>query len=113
MTLLPTGKVLVAGGFNAGATDTAEFYDPDTGQWTTTGPMVDARYDHTATLLPMGKVLVVGGVDNGFLASAELYDPTTGQWHATAALPPSELTIPRPFSLPARSSSLGVAPRMG
>jgi hypothetical protein len=91
MTLLPTGKVLVAGGFDADATNTAELYDPETGQWTMTGAMVEARYDHSATLLLTGKVLVVGGVDRGFKASAELYDPTTGQWQATAPLPAARI----------------------
>jgi hypothetical protein len=85
-TLLPTGKVLVAGGLGIGPiTDTAELYDPDTGLWTTTGAMLHARYGHTATLLPTGKVLVVGGF-NPPMASAEIYDPTTAQWHATAPL---------------------------
>ena len=83
MTLLPTGKVLVAGGNGPGGPlARSELYDPNTGQWTTTGAMLDARVEHTATLLPTGKVLVVGGPGQGF-ASAELYDPATGEWHAT------------------------------
>jgi hypothetical protein len=94
LTLLPTRKVLVAGGtFPRGLIlRSANLYDADTGQFTTTGAMLDARYSHTATLLPTGKVLVVGG-EGPFdppgsrpLASAELYDPATGQWHATGAL---------------------------
>jgi N-acetylneuraminic acid mutarotase len=80
LTLLPTGKVLVAGG------SVSELYDPDTGQWTKTGVMLLARGQHTATLLPTGKVLVVGGYDHGPLASAELYDPATGEWHPTGPL---------------------------
>ena len=62
-TLLPNGKVLVAGGldssFNASAS--AELYDPASGSWTATGSLNTARYFHTATLLPNGKVLVAGG----------------------------------------------------
>src|SRR4029077_2292933 len=90
-TLLPTGKVLVAGGYNnifpnPGALDSAELYDPATGTWTTNpNPghhLNTARYSHTATLLPNGKVLVAGGADisNNALASAELYDPATDMW---------------------------------
>jgi hypothetical protein len=91
MTLLPTGKVLVAGGtdFNGLDTRTSELYDPNTGQWTTTGAMRDARAYHTATLLPTGEVLVTGGVLVEFsevFASAELYDPATGKWRATGQM---------------------------
>src|SRR5262249_52890203 len=51
-TLLPNGKVLVAGGTNDGVTSrrSAELYDPATGTWTATGSMGIARALHTATL---------------------------------------------------------------
>ena len=57
-TLLPSGKVLVAGG---DAFATAELYDPLTGTWSATGSMSISRFGHTLTLLPTGKVLVAGG----------------------------------------------------
>ena len=63
-TLLPSGKVLVAGGVWTGAGNalsSAELYDPATGSWSTTGSLGTARDRHTATLLPHGKVLVAGG----------------------------------------------------
>ena len=65
-TLLPSGKVLVAGGFNSSGVilSSAELYDPGTGLWTATGNLGTARDGHTATLLPSGKVLVSGGLDN-------------------------------------------------
>ena len=87
-TLLPSGKVLVAGGNGSGGFLTsAELYDPATGSWSSTGSLVgSARQDHTATLLPSGKVLVAGGYDGLSLSSAELYDPATGSWSSTSSL---------------------------
>src|SRR4029077_14156596 len=54
-TLLPNGKVLVAGGQGTGVVFTsAELYDPASGTWTATGSLNTARVLHTATLLPNG-----------------------------------------------------------
>ena len=88
-TLLPNGKVLVAGGDNgAGNTFTsAELYDPASGIWTATGSLHKDRSDHTATLLSDGRVLVVGGRKFFYaLTEAELYDPATGIWTPTGSL---------------------------
>ncbi|MDY7232406.1 Kelch repeat-containing protein [Hyalangium rubrum] len=100
--LLPSGKVLVAGG------DTAELYDPERDSWTATGRLLEPRREYTMSLLPSGKVLVAGGVSvasNAVLASAELYEPSTGtwsatgsmthprHWHAAAALPSGQVLV--------------------
>jgi Galactose oxidase, central domain len=80
-TLLPNGKVLVAGGFGTGPSPT--------GGWSATGSMQTARAEHTATLLPSGQVLVAGGQptnQTSEVSSAELYDPATGNWTATASM---------------------------
>ena len=86
VTLLPNGKVLVAGGFSlrTGELASAELYDPMTGAWTLTGSLNIAQDSHTATLLENGKVLVAGGYVDP--ASAELYDPATGTWALTGSL---------------------------
>ncbi len=82
-TLLPSGKVLIAGGNAA----TAELYDPATGTFTRTGDMTAPRSNHSATLLPDGKVLIAGGsslsLSSTDPSSAELYDPSTGSFFST------------------------------
>jgi N-acetylneuraminic acid mutarotase len=94
-TLLPNGKVLVAGGFDVNGTEIAiaELYNPATGTWSVTGSLGTARDSHTATLLANGKVLVAGGYiftanyhGTRLLDSAELYDPATGKWTPTGNL---------------------------
>jgi N-acetylneuraminic acid mutarotase len=97
--LLPDGRVLVVGGYtydttgnNGTALSSAELYDPDTGTWTATGSMSEARAGHAASPLPDGTVLVAGGQDIrdnaalGNLATAEVYDPVSGTWTATAEM---------------------------
>jgi WD40 repeat protein len=80
-TLLPSGKVLVAGGgANSSQTTSCEEYDPISQTWARTGPLNVARVEDTATLLPNGKVLTAGGANNSaILASAELFDPNASQ----------------------------------
>lgn len=94
-TLLPNGKVLLAGG----GTNTAELLDPATGESMPTGSMSVPRSDHSATLLDDGRVLVVGGRDGtntATLASAELYDPGTAGWSAAGSVPHAANDQPAP-----------------
>jgi len=82
-TLLPNGKVLIAGGdyydgINAAVLTESELYDPILGSWSVTTSMGTPRFGAQAVFLRNGKVLEAGG-DPDFsdtpTASAELYSP--------------------------------------
>ncbi len=82
---LPSGKVLVSGGYGRGAqgalVGAAEIFDPRAGTWEVVSPMDTPRARHSATLLGDGKVLVAGGVDFTYLgntASSQRLDVGSG-----------------------------------
>lgn len=67
----------------------AELYDPATGNWSNTASLSTTRIGHTATLLSNGKVLVtagLGGTNPAPLGITEIYDPSSGTWSSTASL---------------------------
>ena len=95
-TLLPDGKVLIAGGIDYSADGTpifasAELYDPDKGTWSATGSMTVSRFKHAAVRLGSGEVLVAGGTstepsNDRPLASAEIYNPVAGAWRTVGSM---------------------------
>ena len=92
-TLLPSGKVLIAGGFAGSGTEynpyrTAELYDPGSGTFHSAAEMTIGRSGHTATLLKNGKVLIVGGWTGRYdlRGSAEIYDPAANTFTPTGNL---------------------------
>jgi hypothetical protein len=98
-TLLPNGKVLLAGGFindvwddyfDSVSNNGAGLYDSATGALSDTGNMTANRGGHTATLLATGKVLIAGGADTDPTGtgqtSAELYDPGTSTFTQTGSM---------------------------
>jgi hypothetical protein len=86
-TLLPDGKVLVAGGFDGGISSAStEVFDPGTKLFKTGANMSVARSGHTSTLLSNGKILIAGGYNGNYLATAELYDPASNTFTPTHAM---------------------------
>ena len=88
-TLLLNGKVLALGYYEiidsqTGVPNSAEIYDPVTGQWSPTAKLNAARMGYTVTPLSGGRVMVAGGIYGDFdsfsttLNSAELYNPGGG-----------------------------------
>jgi hypothetical protein len=78
-TLLPDGKVLIAGGSPQHSVD---LYDAYANTFAPAAFQPALHYDDyyaTATLLPNGKVLIAGGADAklGRTSNTELYDPAT------------------------------------
>jgi MYXO-CTERM domain-containing protein len=81
--LLPSGRVLVAGGVNP-VKASVELYDPTSNTWAPAAPMANARSSHSATRLADGRVLVAGGYDGKYdgssTPSVEVYHEPSGQW---------------------------------
>src|SRR5262249_1426825 len=116
------GKILIAGGRDAGkgVTATAEGIDLDaaTPVWRDSGERTFPRYNMDTPLLPDGSVLVTGGTSTpddaqGSAYAAELWDPSTERWrqlasmsvprlyHSTAVLLPDGRVIVAGGGLPA------------
>lgn len=93
--LLENGRALVTGGATDGPDGTtplasSEIFDPQTGRFTTTGDMTEARHKHAAVRLPDGRVLVIAGADardrEGKKRTVEIYDPARGDFAVAGRL---------------------------
>jgi hypothetical protein len=108
-TLLPDGRVLVAGGMDEGFNPlrTSEMFDPETNRWTEAGKMTESRTEHSAALLKDGRVIVTGGMNEKLqiIGTTEIFDPETGKWseytsmrtvrrgHFTLSLPDGRVAV--------------------
>jgi len=102
MTLLSTGRVLLAGGtcrLCTGGDKGAWLYNAFTSSWTSTGPMTFGRESHVLASLSGGSALVAGGFalldpfDDTTLngASAEVFSSSTGMWTRVADMHTSRI----------------------
>jgi len=79
--LLPDGRVLIVGGSDdrdwQGKMNSAEIYDPRTGQFSGTSPLNDSRFKlpEEAVQLASGQMLVAGGSQK-----VEVFDPASGKF---------------------------------
>jgi hypothetical protein len=113
MTVLPNGKVLVAGGYTSASPYLfAEVFDPATESFTAVGDTAPLRASHASHLLADGRVLLLGGETLAAdmatpvpLATVLAYDAASGRlatlpplavprtWAATVALPSGEILL--------------------
>ncbi len=92
---LSDGSVLALGGRGLGigtlvATihETAEVLDPETLEWTFTGPMAEGRRSPAVVELADGRVLAAGGLGptKGTILTAEIWDPAENAWRSVAPM---------------------------
>ena len=88
-TLLPTGKVLLAGDADTNGPEMAEIYDPATGKFTRLQSWDKSAAARLLFIQPVllldGRVLILGGNDAG--DPPMLYDPATDAYSPIGSLP--------------------------
>jgi len=91
-SLLPDGRVLIAGGMDAvGFLASAEIYDPVDDSFTVIGDMGTARYEHTATTLADGRIFIAGGRADSAADGAEIFDPSNESFSPVSSV----MSVPR------------------
>jgi hypothetical protein len=105
LSLLPDGRVLVAGGHisNHVGLKNATLFDPLTSSWSSAAQMTFGRWYPTVTSLPNGRLLVIAGEVNGDEDNAlipEVFDPATGAWTKLSGATLNLPYYPHDFVLP-------------
>jgi WD40 repeat protein len=86
-TLLQSGQVLAAGGYNGSAQVlTADLYDPTAGTFSLLTNSMTNQQGGPATLLGDGQVLIAGGYNGSSLMTSELYNPATAMFSLTGPM---------------------------
>ncbi len=93
---LSDGSVLALGGRGQGlgnvklghVEETAEILNPETLEWTFTGPMVEGRRSPATVELADGRVLVAGGLgpQKETILTTEIWDPMESAWTSVAPM---------------------------
>jgi hypothetical protein len=105
-TVLPDGRIMVAGGHNGGnymGLPALTFFNPTTKTWSAGPNMSFARWYPTVTALPDGRQMVTSGAINCENCNAntpEIYDPTANVWTKLTAATISLPIYPHMFVLP-------------
>jgi hypothetical protein len=119
-TLLPDGRVVVAGGLILTAdaqaftpSNTVELFDPAVGTSSTQTTMSEGRANHASAALTDGRVLLAGGTTGAnsihSTASADLFDPVTGKISPAAPLTEQRTQAPAVRLLDGRVLIIGGA----
>ncbi|MCZ6690628.1 MAG: hypothetical protein O7H41_13615 [Planctomycetota bacterium] len=97
-TLLPTGEIMIVGGFDRPdavarpPVGPCEIYDPRTHSLRLTADLPTPTGDHAAVLLSDGRLLVAGGyrkaatIDDAYVDRVAIFDPSQETWTVAAPL---------------------------
>ncbi len=102
-TLLPNGKLFVAGGHitDGHGLPNANVYDPAGGSWAARAPMAQGRWYPTAVTMGNGEVVVTGGTNqSGSTVLIPEVWKTTGGWRALSSASMWLPYYPRAFLAP-------------
>ena len=86
---LSNGHILITDAPAYSPSDHSQIYDPDSGEWSETGPLNNRRNGSTVAAIPGGDALIIGGANNTAepTDSMERFNAKTEQWQEIANTP--------------------------